>query len=778
MKNTIYTKCAMLLAAFMVGMATFTACEEEDDSFVSLDAFGPTPLLRGETIRFIGSNLNRVTTVVFPDNIEATPTVVSSAEITAVIPQAAVNGFITLRYPGGSITTKSRITYADEVALDSVWGKTDPVRAGDTITIAGDNLTGVTQVVFSVDVTVESRDFITQSRYEITVALPSNAQAGDVYLLAGASESSHRSLNVDGPSITSITATPLKPGRDTLHITGTNLDLVVSVIFAGDITVDAVPVSATEVKVAVPDSALNGAVTIVSTAGLEYASADAITLVAPSNLATSAANRYKAGNEITISGSDLDLVVGVTFSGGVNAEFTYDAANGITVTIPTTATDGAITLHCAAGDVPTPDVTLVKPDITNVTPTTIQAGDEITIIGNDLDLVTGITVGGKEGSIASQSATEIKAVTPMDASITGTGVEVSLTLANGSSVATAIDVTFPAYCFILELPAADVEIKAGELLRVTIENGDKLTGVEVNGAATQYIRQGAALYVLISGNASGQTALKLVSSNGDVTYTIDVIGSGPVETVIFQGLVDITWNDGGRVIIPASAFENVTVGTVMKIYFTQKEVWGQAQINNGNWAVIPFAELGNDGYIKTDTYNDKSVSEQELVLTQEILDNILNNVNDGNGIIIQGSDWIITKVTLIITGGGSSEIVVDETPHIVGWNGEGDGGAFRVTKANLAGMQAGNTLKFYYTATGENPQLKVQDANWGAIAIDDPNYNTEYGVLGVDADASYYEWALTAEIVNKIMTTDDGWSDTGLIIAGQELTITKITIVK
>jgi hypothetical protein len=781
MKKTIYTKWNVLLAACIMAMATFAACEKEEDSAVALDSFGPTPVLRGETIRFIGSNLDKVTAVIFPDNIEVAPTKISTGEITAVIPQAAVNGYITLHYPGGSIITKSQITYADAVTFTAVAGETDPVRAGDVITITGDNLTGVTQVVFSVDVTVERRDFLTQDRYGITLTLPANAQTGDVYLLAGAFETPHLNLDINGPSITSLTPTPLKPGRDTLEITGTNLDLAVSVIFAGDITVDAVPVSATQIKAAVPADAQNGTIKVVSTAGLEYESAATITLVAPGNLSLTA-GPYKAGNSVTITGNDLDLVTGVTFAGDADVEeFTYDETTGITVVIPATATDGAITLQCVAGTVTTPDVTLVKPDITSITPATIQAGDAITITGTDLDLVTAVTIGGKDCTIDTQAETEIQAATPMDAAIAGTGTEVALALANGVVVTGTIDVTFPLFCFILELPASNVEIKAGDVLQVTVENSNKLTGVEVNGSAIQHILQGSTLYIAIPANAGGQVSLKLISSNGDATYTINVIASGPVETVVFQGPVELTWSDGGRAVIPASAFENVAAGAIMKIYFTQTDNWGQAQINNGQWGAIPFAELGNDGYIKTDTYGDKSVSEQELELTQDILDNIAANIGtgdfDGAGIVIQGQDWIITKIT-IVTSAGGGEIIVDETPHVVGWGGEGDGGAFRVYKADLAELQAGSILKFYYTATGDNSQLKIQDANWGAIAIDDPNYDATYGVLGVDAGGSFYEWHMTADIVNTIMTTDDGWGDTALVIAGQELTVTKITIVK
>ena len=104
--------------------------------------------------------------------------------------------------------------------------------------------------------------------------------------------------------------------------------------------------------------------------------------------------------------------------------------------------------------------------------------------------------------------------------------------------------------------------------------------------------------------------------------------------------------------VPATAFDGVNAGSILKFYFQQKDAWGQAQINNGKWATIPFAELGNDGYLKTDgpmINNDKSVSSVELVLTKDVLANIRTNA-DGNAIIIQGSDWIFSKVSIITQG--------------------------------------------------------------------------------------------------------------------------------
>jgi hypothetical protein len=167
--------------------------------------------------------------------------------------------------------------------------------------------------------------------------------------------------------------------------------------------------------------------------------------------------------------------------------------------------------------------------------------------------------------------------------------------------------------------------------------------------------------------------LKLISSNGEAVYTIPVIEAGLVEMIIWEGMKDLTWSDGGRVALKVSDFSDVPAGSILTFYFQQKPAWGQAQINNGKWAELKFTELGNTGYLKPETYNDKSVSKQELELTHDILSNII--ANHGNcegvdaGIIIQGSDWIFTKVTITIKGGPRVDPVKD--PSYVFFNFDG-----------------------------------------------------------------------------------------------------------
>ena len=119
--KTLHTIKVLLLAC----MATlgFTACDNDDYSTnqykggVSLNAFGPSPVIRGGELRFYGSNLNQVTEVEIPGVAPITDiTVVQSgvpSEIRVTVPVDGPEvGLVTLRTANGTeITTLGRRDY-------------------------------------------------------------------------------------------------------------------------------------------------------------------------------------------------------------------------------------------------------------------------------------------------------------------------------------------------------------------------------------------------------------------------------------------------------------------------------------------------------------------------------------------------------------------------------------------------------------------------------------------------------------------------------------------
>ena len=86
----------LIMFTFVIGIGLLTGCEkDETDDTIRLDSFGPSPALRGSSLRFIGNNLNEVKAVVFPgltegETVEVTDiTVVDEKEIKVEIGRAS-----------------------------------------------------------------------------------------------------------------------------------------------------------------------------------------------------------------------------------------------------------------------------------------------------------------------------------------------------------------------------------------------------------------------------------------------------------------------------------------------------------------------------------------------------------------------------------------------------------------------------------------------------------------------------------------------------------------
>jgi hypothetical protein len=153
-----------------------TSCQKaEPDTEVVLLSFGPMPVARGAELRFIGRNLDRVTAVVLPDNLTITAFDTKSAELlTVTVPQEAMPGYVVLKTPDGDITTKTRIGYSEPISVTTLSPAT--VKAGDELTITGDYLNLVGEVIFTDRVSVMKASFISQSRTQIKLLVPAAAQ--------------------------------------------------------------------------------------------------------------------------------------------------------------------------------------------------------------------------------------------------------------------------------------------------------------------------------------------------------------------------------------------------------------------------------------------------------------------------------------------------------------------------------------------------------------------------------------------------------------------------
>lgn len=528
---------AFFLSILFTGF-TFTACDEtevEDVTTVQLEVFGPSPALRGGELRFIGQNMDKVTAVILPDNVEVNTFVSKSqGEFIIAIPQNVLPGKVTLKTPDGDITSKTPLTFLEPISIESFAPAT--VKAGDKLTINGDYLNLIAQVIFSDNVVVDSADFVSQSRSKIEVIVPLEARSGKVVVSNGAEMPalvySTTEMQAKLPTITSISPNPVKPGA-AIEINGTDLDLVGGLHFADDISVSAYTLNTakTQITVTVPEDAKEGKLKLITYSVVVIESSTDLLLVGPAATSIEPAP-VKNGEDLTINGTNLDLVTGVSFTGGVDGTIKSKTATKLVVTVPMEAKEGAATLNTNSGKTAsTSAISLVKPVISGFTPASLMAGGDITVSGTDLDLIRKVTFPGDLSvEVNPTSATSFTVTVP--AASVGSAALV-MTTSNGTTVSTTEALTVEAANKPVATAVTPSVLKPGAML--TIE-GTKLHLVESvyfgSVKATSFgTRSATMIEVQVPATvASGKQAAKLVTFEGDEVMTPEftVAGTDPI----------------------------------------------------------------------------------------------------------------------------------------------------------------------------------------------------------------------------------------------------------
>jgi len=101
-------------------MFVSNSCSKNDDgsSQIVLNSFGPGAVMRGQELKFIGSNLDKVTSVMLPDNVEVTTFVTKTSSLLVInVPDATVNGAVTLKTPKGYITAKTNLVFLKPITI-------------------------------------------------------------------------------------------------------------------------------------------------------------------------------------------------------------------------------------------------------------------------------------------------------------------------------------------------------------------------------------------------------------------------------------------------------------------------------------------------------------------------------------------------------------------------------------------------------------------------------------------------------------------------------------
>jgi hypothetical protein len=399
------------------------------------------PIARGAELKFIGNNLDRVTAVVLPNNLViSTFTSKTPTLLTVTVPQEAVPGYIVLKTPDGDITTKTEIGFSEPISIANFSPAT--IKPGAELTITGDYLNLAGEVIFTDRITVAEADFTSQSRYEIKLLVPPEAQTGKIAVSNAAEDPvivySATPLTVKLPVFTTITPNPVKAGT-ALTITGTDLDLVKTIKLGGGKSVTTfVSQTATQIVLTMPADTKDGIVIMVPASGVNVESAAELVMVVPTVSVTPTA--VKNGADITVTGTNLDLVDKVIFGG--NKQGTIKAGGTetqILVTVPDDAVSGIVTFVTKAiKEVSGPTLTMIDPGFTSFSPASAKPNVDITITGTDLDLVVDVVFEGNiKGTIGSRSETSMVVKIPVGAK----SGKITLVAKNGVQVKSATDIT-------------------------------------------------------------------------------------------------------------------------------------------------------------------------------------------------------------------------------------------------------------------------------------------------------------------------------------------------
>lgn len=686
-----------LLVLALVGL-TLTGCSEDNldtnqyKGGVTLNVWGPNPVLRnGQSyLRFLGSNLDQVTQVIIPGvgpitNIEVVKSGVPS-EIRVLVPKdGPIEGYVTLITANDQeIVTQTKLTYTENIVFEKF--SPESAMPGEIITIEGDYMNLIHMVEFADGVRVSEEDFVSQDRYKIEVVLPEEARTGRINL------------------------------------------------YTADLTVETEADDDVSYNIITSDEILEvGLPTVTKIAGREEAE--------PLGNIVS-----KVGETVTITGTNLELIDAIKFGTGDDT-FTFEdftvSEDGKTISfeLPAEAPDGDINLICRSGvEVPAGTLETVAPSNCTASPNPVKNGAELTISGQDMDVVASVEFLDKDGNTIDGGEIEATATKVVVAAVPELAVEGTLVLrmANGKGVEVPFTLVKPAVTAYNPNPA-----NAGGALVIE--------GTDLDLVAS--IAFGAGVYTLKEGDAA--------ADGTSINLTVPMEGQ--------SGKPVFTLKNGMTVEAP-----EITIEEAKFCYITEMPNFDEEENipDAGDLFTVPVAnydvltEVQVNGTSVEYAYSSKNktltISIPENAKAASTLKLISSNGEIEYDITVKPN----TEITTVLWTGGFWVEWNGQSPDI----GNADGGGMSALSwggsPDWSQYAEGTDLVITLAKVGTvDGQLRVANGSWGALTGTENPYAINEGDTKLTV-------TLTSAMLNDLITQG------GLVLCGQGVKIFKVAVVE
>ena len=682
-----------LLVIALVGLS-LTGCSEDNldtnqyKGGVTLNVWGPNPVLRnGQSyLRFLGSNLDQISQVVIPGvgpitNIEVVKSGVPS-EIRVLVPKdGPIEGYITLiTKDDKEITTNTQLTYTENIVFEKF--SPESAMPGEVITIEGDYMNLIHMIEFADGVFVSEQDFVSQDRYKIEVVLPEEARTGRINL------------------------------------------------YTADLTVETEADEDVSYNIITSDEILEvGTPTVSKIAGREETD--------PMGTIVS-----KVGETVTITGANFDLIDAINFGEGDNV-FTLDefsvSTDGKTITfpLPAEAPDGAINLVCRSGvEVPAGVLETVAPSNCSAIPNPVKNGAQLTILGQDMDVVASVEFSDKDGGVIDAGDITVAAGSVVVAAVPELAVEGNLVLrmANGKGVEVPFTLVKPEVTAYTPSPA-----NAGGALSIE--------GTDLDLVAS--IAFGAGVYTVKEGDANADGTIL------NVTVPMEGESGKPVFTL----------KNGMTVEAP-----EISINEAKFCYITEMPAFDDNTTPKaGGTFEVPVANYD----VLTNVFvNGTEVLYLYDYTTEKLRFGIPKDASATSTVKLVSSNGEIEYEITVIPADSKSIIILTGPISTGGWSNN-----ITIPADAFTNLPDGTvTMVIHYSLDGGDAKIKFNDGHWTNIKLEGCTGETEF-LYVFDPNETKAYIPLSADDIAHL--SDPALLDWGgsMFINGNNVTINKIELV-